>query len=105
MLQIQIARGLTLLRFENRKPNPPLACTPQIANPHAAIAEIGLPPFNPPRGVLGPFAPKVGNGVKHELPGPSGPGAQKVENRVEKESESGIFNSFSTFLTLLQLSF
>ena len=44
-------------------------------------------PSIPPRGVLGPFGPKVGNGVENEFPGPSGPGAQKVENRVEKESK------------------
>ena len=58
---------------------------------------ICLRPFHPPRGVLGPFGPKVGNGVENEFPGPSGPGAQKVKNRVEKESKSGNFNSFSTF--------
>ena len=54
-------------------------------------------PFNPPRGVLGPFGPKVGNGVENEFSGPSGPGVQKVENRVEKESKSGNSNSFSNF--------
>ena len=46
----------------------------------------GLRPFNPHRGVPGPFGPKVGNGVENEFPGPSGPGVQKVNNRVEKES-------------------
>ena len=49
------------------------------------------------------FGRKVGNRVDNEFPGPSGPGAQKVQNRVEKESTSGNFNSFSTFLTLLPL--
>ena len=29
--------------------------------------------------------PKVGNGVDNEFPGPSGPGAQKVKNGVEKD--------------------
>ena len=38
-----------------------------------------LRPFNPPRGVLGPFGPKVGNGVENEFPGPSSPGVQKLE--------------------------
>ena len=38
---------------------------------------LGLRPFNPPRGVLGPFGPKVGNGVENEFPGPSGPGGPK----------------------------
>ena len=46
-----------------------------------------LRPFNPPRGVLEPFGPKVGNGVENEFAGPEGPGAQKVKNRVEKESK------------------
>ena len=36
---------------------------------------LGLRPFHPPRGVLGPFGPKVGNGVENEFPGPSGPRA------------------------------
>ena len=61
---------------------------------------LGLRPLSPPRGVLGPFEPKVGNGVENEFPGPSGPGAQKVKNRVGKESKSGNFNSLSTFSTL-----
>ena len=38
---------------------------------------LGLRPFHPPRGVLGPFGPKVGNGVENEFPGPSGPGVPK----------------------------
>ena len=62
-----------------------------------------MPPFNPPRGVLGPFGPKVGNGVENEFPGPSGPGVQRVRNRVEKvekELKFPLFDSFSTlFLT------
>ena len=37
--------------------------------------------------------PKVGNGAVNEFPEPSGPGAQQVENRVERESKSGEFNS------------
>ena len=51
------------------------------------ILDLGLRPFNPPRGVLGPYGPKVGNGVENEFPGPSGPGVQKVKNGVEKESK------------------
>ena len=62
-------------------------------------------PFNPPRGVLGPFGPKVGKGVENEFPGSSGPGAQKVKNGVEKESKNGNFNYFSTFSTLFRLRF
>ena len=61
-------------------------------------------PFHPPRGVLGPFRPKVGNGVENEFPGPSGPGAQKVKNRVEEESKKWkvqlFFNFFDSFSTL-----
>ena len=45
----------------------------------------GLRPFHPPRGVLGPFGPKVGNGVENEFLGPSGPRAPKVKNRVKRE--------------------
>ena len=63
-----------------------------------------LRPFNPPRGALGPFGPKVGNGVENEFPGPSGPGARKVKNRVEKESKKRkfqlFFNFFDSFSTL-----
>ena len=59
-----------------------------------------LRPFNAPRGVLGPFGLKVGNGVAHEFPGPSGPGAQKVKNGVEKESKNGKVNYFSTLFRL-----
>ena len=44
------------------------------------LKPLHLRPFNPPRGVLGPCGPKVGNGVDNEFPGPSGPGIQKVEN-------------------------
>ena len=71
---------------------------------HHVMQSLVLRPFHPPRGVLGPFGPKVGNGVENEFPGPSGPGVQKVKNRVEKES-SGNFNSFSTFLALFRLFF
>ena len=41
--QIQTAAGLNTLRFEHRKPYLPIfevAQTPQVANPHAAIAEL-----------------------------------------------------------------
>ena len=48
-----------------------------------------------PRGVLGPFGPKVGNGVENEFPQPSGPGAQKVKGGAEKESQK----SWTLFLT------
>ena len=34
-------------------------------------------PSIPPRGVFGPFGPKVGSRVENELPGPCGPGATK----------------------------
>ena len=54
-----------------------------------------------PRGVLGPFGPKVGNGVENEF--------QKVRNRVEKESKKlkksrnfhmlTLFDSVSNFMT------
>ena len=53
----------------------------------AWVARLELRPFHPPRGVLGPFGPKVGNGVENEFPGPSGPRAPKVKKRVEKESK------------------
>ena len=63
-----------------------------------------LRPFNPPRGVLGPFGPKVGNGVENEFPGSSGPRVQTVKNGVEKELDPGagrprelIFYSVSNF--------
>ena len=56
-----------------------------------------LRPFNPHRGVPGPFGPKVGNGVENEFPGPSGPGAQKVKNGVQKESKKLKFQLFSNF--------
>ena len=62
-----------------------------------------LRPFNPPRGVLGPFGPKVGNGVENEFLGPSGPGAQKVKNsrkRVKEWKFHLFFNFFDSFLTL-----
>ena len=63
-----------------------------------------LRPFHPPRGVLGPFGPKVGSGVENEFPGPSGPGVPKVKNRVEKESKKWkfqlFFNFFDSFSTL-----
>ena len=67
--------------------------------------QLQLQPFNPPRGVLGPFGPKVGNGVENEFLGPSGPGVQRVKNGVEKESKSGNFKFFSTSLTLFRLCF
>ena len=60
---------------------------------------LGLRPFNPPRGVFGPFGPKVGNGVEMSSRGLPAPGPQTVKIRVEKESKSGNFNSFSTFST------
>ena len=66
---------------------------------------LRLRPFHPPTRVLGPFGPKVRNGVENEFPGPSGPGLQKVKKRVEKSQKSGNFNSFSTFLTLFRLIF
>ena len=50
--------------------------------------------FRPLQGSFGPFGPKVGKGVRNQFPGPFGPGAQKVENRVEKESKSTVFQLF-----------
>ena len=58
-----------------------------------------LRPFHPPRGVLGP-GPKLETELKMSPRGLLAPGPQKVKNRVEKESKSGNFNSFSTFLAL-----
>ena len=51
------------------------------------VVSLELRPFNPPRGVLGPFGPKVGHGAENEFPGPPSPGVQKVKNRAEKESK------------------
>ena len=70
--------------------------------------EFDLRPFNPPRGVLGPFGPKVGNGVENEFPGPSGPGAQKVKNGLEKKSKKWklqLFLKFFDFFSALFLTF
>ena len=48
------------------------------------------------RGHLGPPGPKLGKESENEFRGPLDPGAQKVDNGVEKESrESQIENSYS----------
>ena len=49
------------------------------------------------RGHLGPPGPKLENESENEFPGPLGPGAQNVENRVEKESKSTVFQLFCLF--------
>ena len=49
---------------------------------------VWLRAFDPPRGVFGPFGPKVGNGVENEFPGPSGPGVQKVKIRRSESKKS-----------------
>ena len=42
-------------------------------------------PFNPPQGVLGPFGPKVGNGVENEFPGP---GSKKLKTESKKSRKN-----------------
>ena len=64
---------------------------------------FGLRPFNPPRGVVGPFGPKVGKGVENEFPGPRG--LEKLKSESEKGSKSGNFNSLSTFWLFLDSVF
>ena len=65
---------------------------------------IKLRPFSPPRGVLGPFGPKVGNRVENEFSGPSGLGSKsyktesKKSQKVERELKFPLFDSFSTLL-------
>ena len=46
------------------------------------------------QGSFGPFGPKVANRVRKWVPGPFRPGAQKVQNGVEKESKSTLFQLF-----------
>ena len=46
------------------------------------------------RGHLGPPGPKLEKESENEFPGPLSPGAQKVENGVEKESKSTVFQLF-----------
>ena len=43
---------------------------------------------------MGPSGPKLEKESENEFPGPLGPGAQKVENGVEKESKSTAFQLF-----------
>ena len=62
-----------------------------------------LRPFNPPRGVLGPFGSKVGNGVENEFPGPRGSKKLKTESKKSQKSQKRV--EISTFLTLFRLSF
>ena len=50
--------------------------------------------FCPLQGSFGPSGPKVGKKSENEFPGPLGPGAQKVENGVEKESKMTVFQPF-----------
>ena len=57
---------------------------------------------------LGPFRPKVGNGVESEFPGPSGlpaPGSKTLKAESTKSQKGLFFNSFSTCLTLFRLCF
>ena len=46
------------------------------------------------RGHLGPSGRKLQIEFENGFPGPLGPGAQKVQNGVEKESKSTIFQLF-----------
>ena len=46
---------------------------------------------------LGPSGPKLEPELKMSSRGLPAPGSQKVKNRVEKDSKSGNFNSFSIF--------
>ena len=56
-----------------------------------------LRPFHPPRGVLGPFGPKVGNGVENGLPAP-GPKKSKTESKKSQKVEiSTLFQLFWLF--------
>ena len=41
-------------------------------------------PLNPPRGVLGPFGPKVGNGVEMISQGLPAPGSKKLKTLSKK---------------------
>ena len=66
----------------------------------SASCKHTLRPFNPPRGVLGPFVPKIGNGVENEFPGPSGPGAQELKTESQKSQKVEISTPFQLFLTL-----
>ena len=49
------------------------------------------------RGHLGPPGPKLKKESENEFLGPLGPGAQKVENGVEKELKSTVFQLFWLF--------
>ena len=60
--------------------------------------ELTLRPFNPPRGVPGPFGPKVGNGVENEFLGLPAPGSRGFSEAL---SERSIF--LSELLALLPL--
>ena len=67
------------------------------ASPAASHQEMGssiAKTFACYRGHLGPSGPKLEKESENEFPGPLGPGAQKVENGVEKESKSTLFQLF-----------
>ena len=51
----------------------------------ASLVVPRLRPFRPP---LGPFGPKLGNGVENEFPGLPAPGSKKLKTESKKSRKS-----------------
>ena len=61
-------------------------------------------PFHHPRGVLGPFGPKVGNGVDNEFPGLQAPVSKNL-NRPKKRVKNWKFQLFFKFFDSFSILF